>query len=342
MKPSLRRTAAAQRHAQVWTAINAVLGTNYAQPASHGAPGIITALNAELAVEANFIQPLTTFATGFKDSADLAKENEFFGPRVKVPEFFQYAQADSKEAFLSDPNEDLRAARAEFKAVDVTETKVTSKTEERGLQMILDAKAFHLKGGEHYVSKLMARLNRNSLRRKLALLAAAAVNVDVDYDGTAGLDPDADVAEDLISGANVRGMKSNRVGYGDSVWLKRFKNYRAQLAPGVAASAEMTPEDLARLLSIDEVLVSNSRYSSGASTKAEVVGNLILSFFATAEADEDDASNIKHFWSPQDMGGGQFAVYQWNIGAKMIGVAVSHNELTTITSTLGIRKRTQA
>ncbi len=333
---------AAQRHKEVWHAINAILGTSYAPPAIQGTPGVITAINGELAVETNFIQPLTTFATGFKDSADLTKENDFFGPRVKVSEFFQYAQADSKEAFLSDAGEDLRAARADFKAIEVTETKVTARTEERGLQMIVDAKEFNLKGGEFYTAKILARLNRNSLRRKLALLLAASVNVDVNYNGTAGLDPDADVITDLIAGANARGMKSNRVGYGDSIWAQRFLNLSSQTAPALAARAGFTPDQLAQLLVVDQVLVSQSRYSSSASAKAEVVGKNLLSFFALDNADENDASNIKHFWSPQDMGGGQFAVYQWNIGAKMVGIAVSHNELTTITSTLGIRRRTQA
>jgi len=303
-------------------------------------PGEIYEINASLTVESNFSEPLTTYATGFRDAADLENENRFFGPPVQVTERFEYAQHDNADAFRSDANEDLRPRGADFPRVEMKSEKVQAKTENRGLMTVLELKDYNTPGKtEAAVRSLLMRLQRNKLRRKLALLSAAAVNTAKTWNTDAGKDPDQDVMAELITAAGLSGITPNRVGYGATAWSKRGLSHRAQNSAGGFASASLTPESLAGLLGVEEALVSNARYTSGAS-RAEALGNLVLAFNADDFASEEDASNIKDFWSPCDLSGERFAVYEFPIGAKLIGIAVEHNEKIAITSTLGIRKLT--
>ncbi len=306
----------------------------------HDKPGIITEMNAALSTESNFSEALTTYATGFRDEADLDNENRFFGPLVQVTERFEYAQLVNADSFRSDPNEDLRPRGSDFPKIEVKEEKVQAKTENRGLQVVMEMKDYNTPGkAEAAVARLINRLKRNSLRRKLALLSAGANNTAKTWDTTAGKDPDQDVTTELIAAAALSGMHPNRVGYGSTAWSKRGLSHRAQNTAGGYASASLTPEALAGLLGVEEVLKSNARYTAG-TARTEIVGALVLMFMAADNASEEDPSNIKHFWSPCDLSGEQFAVYEWTIGSKLIGIAVEHNEKIALTSTLGIRQFT--
>lgn len=308
----------------------------------HGAdtPGVITEMNASLAVQQNFSEALTTYATGWRDEANLDRELRFFAPPVQVAERFEYAQHNNADAFRSDTSEDLRSRGADFPKVEMNETKVNAKTENRGLQIVMELKDYNTPGkAEGAVASLLRRLKCNKLRRAIALLSAGANNTAKTWDTTAGKDPDQDVITELIAAAALSGMTPNRVGYGATAWSKRGLSHRAQNTAGGFASAGLTPESVAGILGVEEVLKSTARYTSG-SSRAEIVSNLVLMFMAIDNATENDPSNIKDFWSPCDIGGGQFAVYEWQIGSKLVGIAVEHNEKIALTSTLGIRQFT--
>jgi hypothetical protein len=312
-------------------------------PGLSGGHERIEEFNASLLVESSFSEPLTEYAVGFREP-DLDAELEFFAPEVPVGRRFEYATADSDEEFLSDNDDDLRAIRADFPEVEYTGNKVDASTKNRGLQITIDLDEVQGRPDweEYYTQKLIRRLKRNALRRAVALLSAAATNTAKTWDTTAGKDPDQDVITDLITGANARGVKSNRVGYGDTAWAKRALAHRAQDSAGGFASASLTEEALAALLGVDQVLRSNGRYTSAASTKTEIVANLVLMFSASAGMDTEDPSNIKRFVSmgnPEE-GGGRFQVYSQRLSAKRHVIAVGHYELLKITSTLGIRKFT--
>ncbi len=323
--------------------INAALSKQSFAPAYSDqiTPGLITEINASLLVENNFSEPLTTYAVGYRESADLDAELAFFAPAVEVGERFEYATFDSADSFLSDPDEDLRARGADFPQIEIKEGKTDSHTENRGLQIVMERRKYERPGkAEATVARIVNRLKRNKLRRAIAALSAAAVNTGKTWDTTAGKDPDQDVIGELITAANLSGLVPNRVGYGSTAWSKRGLSHRAQNTAGGFASASMTPEALAGLLGVEQVLKSNARYTSSASAKAEIVGNLVLMFMAIADASEEDASNIKDFWSPSEISGDRYAVYEWEVGSKFVGVAVEHYEKLAITSSLGIRKFT--
>lgn len=303
----------------------------------------VTEINSSLLTQGYYSEPLTTYATGWTDDADLDAALQFFAPEVPVARRFEYHAFDNPEEFLSE-TDDLRPIRGDFKTVEYTGTKVDAHTDNRGLQIVvdLDEVGDFPNWREHYTQKLIRRIKRNSLRRSIALLSAAGVNTAKTWDVTAGKDPDLDVIQELIAAANISGVRPNRVGYGDTAFSKRLLAHRAQESAGGFGSAALTPEQIAAFLQVDQVLVSKSRYTSGAATKAEMLGNLVLMFDAKDDADREDPSNIKRFvtMGSADQGGGRYQVYEQQLGPKLFIIAVGHYELTKITSTLGIRKFT--
>jgi hypothetical protein len=327
-------------------AINSVVNSLALVPAFDGGMQHerITAINASLLVEANFSEALTTYARGWRDP-DIETALDFYSPLVPVSQRFEYATFANAEEWYSDgSDDDLRGTKGEFKNVEYTSGKVNAKTENRGLRIVLDSdQVRNMPNWEQfYTAKLLRRLKRNSLRRAIALLSAAATNTAKTWDTTAGKDPDQDVMSELVTAADLTGVKPNRVGYGDTSAAKRQLAHRAQNTAGGFASAALTEAQVAAMLGVDSVLFSKSRYTSSATARTQAVGNLVLMFNAASGMDTEDASNIKRFvsnGSPEE-GGGRFQVYSARLSAKRHVIAVGHYELTKITSTLGIRKFT--
>lgn len=304
--------------------------------------GQIVLANDSRFAESYFNQPLTSYAVGGWDRMDINAELDFFAPAILVPRRFTYAEWLNAEALLSDgTNDDLRAIGGDFKRVEYKSTKTEAKTDNRGLTMRVDMDevADRTNWQQMYTTMLLNRLKRNSLRRAIALLSAAGSNTARTWDTTAGKDPDQDVSSSLLTATTASGIRPNRVGYGDTAWSKRQLAHRAQDTAGGYASAGMTPEQVAAFLNVDQVLVSRSRYQSGAAAKSEIVSNLVLSFIAQSGGSVEDPSNIKRFVSPTESGG-PVRVFLQQVNAKCYDLTVEHYELIKITSTLGIRKET--
>lgn len=336
--------ATAIRRVELHNSLRRIEATDYAPRVSDGAHERISMFNADLATESFFSNPLTDYAVGYNDTADLDRELEFFAPGVEVTPRFEYAMFDNAEQFLSDGDDDERPSKSDFKDVEYIESKVNSATVNRGLQITLDMDKLRGRSDweEFYTAKLLKRIKRNQLRRAIALLSAAATNTAKTWDVSAGKDPDQDVVSELIVSADLSGIRPSRVGYSETTWSKRMLSHRAQNTAGGFASAGMTPEQVAGLLSVDEVLVSKARYTASAAARSQLMGALVLMFNATSGVDTEDASNIKRFWSNGDPeeGGGKYQVYSARISAKRHVLAVGHYEKQAITSTLGIRKFT--
>ena len=99
---------------------------------------------------------------------------------------------------------------------------------------------------------------------------------------------------------------------------------------------------MAAALMVDKVLISRERYQSAASTKSELLGAVVYSFFAMDGVDTEDPSNIKRFVSTFDaeQGGGLFRVYVQQISSKLVAITVEFYEKIVITYASGIRKIT--
>lgn len=294
--------------------------------------------NSSRFVESLFDEPLTTYAAGIIDTADLDGDLEFFAPMVPSPQRFTYKTTSNAQEFYSE-TDDVRGLGSAFKVVSYDGGEVEARTYNKGLTVVIDRDQMTPGWEQRTVAKLIRRLKRNDLRRGLALLSAAATNTAKTWDTTAGKDPDADVMADLITGGDSSGIAPNRVGYGLTSWQKRGMAHRAQNSAGGTASAMLSESGLAAILGVDAVRVSKARYATSASAKAQIVANKVLMFNAMAGADLEDSSNIKRFVSPVE-GGGYVRVYVQEIGPKLVAVTVEHYSNIAITSTLGIRQFT--
>lgn len=336
MKRSIQLNAQ-RRFDAAMAAVAATLGAQY-DPAE-APPGQVARMNASLITQTSFSEPLTTYATGWRDDGVLEAETLFFAPRVEVGRRFEFAKNINWQAYLSDAQEDLRAIGGDFKAVKYEAEKTFDETENRGLQIIvdLDKERDNPNWEQQAVAKLMRRLRMNKLRRAVGLLTAAATDTAKTWDTTAGKDPDMDVITELVTAADIVGMKPNRVAYGDTAWSKRALAHRAQTSAGGFASAGLTAEALAGILGVSGVLKSDARYSSTTTAKAQVLGQLVTMFTGQQGADTEDPSNVKDFWTPVENSGGQWGVHSIPWGVKRHIIAVEHYEALRLTSNLAIR-----
>lgn len=312
-------------------------------------PGKITAFNASLFTQSTFSEPLTAYATGFRDPENIEETLEFIAPEVNAGRRFEYAKHTSAEEFLSDgADDDLRGIGADFPTVRYNSSKQNAKLLNRGLAIDIDEDMVEETPDweNYYTAKLLRRLQRNSLRRAVTLLSAAAVNTNKTWSTAAGKNPDGDVRAELITAANLSGIRPSRILYGDTAWDSRSASHEAQNTAGGFAAAGLTTDGLASKLAVEGVRISKERFSTdpGAAALAEIVSTKVLMFSALAGADREDPSNIKRFRGNVNAGagGGRVGVYLRQVGDKKFRIAVEHYELIAITSTLGIRQFTVA
>lgn len=295
-------------------------------------------------VAAHFNEPLTTYAVGWRDRANLEAELEFLAPECPVPRRFSYKKATNAEEFLSEIVDDVRAIGSDFKRIQFTGTEVESKTLNKGLMYVvdLDEVAPGTNWEQDTVARILRRLQRNELRRAQAGLTAAATNTNKTWNSSA--DPDQDVADDLVTSGDATGISPNRVAYGLTAWNTRRRSYRAQNNAGSDASAKLNPDELAAQLMVDGVHVSRARYQSSASAKTQILATKVLMFMAESGLSREEPSNIKRFVTPHDaeQGGGRYQVFRQQLSAKLVGISVSHYSQIVVTSTTGIRQFTVA
>ena len=281
----------------------------------------------------HFSEPLTTYAIGWQDPENIRETLDALFPPVEVARRFEYKAGTDSEAFLSE-TDDIRAIGSAFKRVAYKGTSVNEKTHNKGLTIRLDRDEMTEGSEERAVSRLLARLDRNDLRRGIALIIAAASNSDKTWDTTAKKDPDYDVLADLETGGDARGINTNIVVYGASAWTKRLLSLRAQNLAGQANSSTLTPAQVADFLAVDKVMLSKERYQSSASAKSKILGSYVLMYYAQQNLGKDDPSNVKQFWTPTSSG--RSRVYRQEY-AKFVEVTVEHYSNLAVTSTLGVR-----
>lgn len=296
-------------------------------------PRQIHLANEERFTAAYFSEPLTAYAVGWVDPSNTQETLDAVAPPLEVSRRFEFKNATNSESFLSE-TDDVRAIGSPFKRVEFKGSSTNEKTYNKGLTYRLDHDDAVAGTEERIVASLLSRLNRNDLRRAVALLIAAASNSAKTWDDTDGKDPDYDVLADLDTGGDARGMDSNLVVYGRSAWVKRLLSLRAQNLAGQANSSTLTHDQVAQFLGVDKVMQVKERYQSTASAKAKVLASYVLMYYALQNLMKDDPSNIKQFWTPT--ASGRFRVYREE-HAKYTDISVEHYSNIVITSTLGIR-----
>lgn len=304
-------------------------------------PGIIYAANASRFTEAHFSEPLTTFATGWKDQDGMQALLDFVAPPVEVPRKFEYIQWTNNEHFLTDVD-DIRAIGADFKRVELTQTKTTAKTLNKGLtyRVDLDNVDPNTNWREKIVTTLQQRLLRSETKRAIALLSAAANNTAKTWDTTAGKDPDQDMLTEVITSIGVIGIPPTNLLVDLTAWALRAKAHRAQSLAGGFSSSGLSVQQVAEQIGVVRGMIARHKYQVTPTTKGSIVGgNLVLIYLANPGTSIEDPSNIKRFVS-QTMGGTLTRVYEQIVSMKNVDISVEHYSLPVVTSTLGIRQLT--
>jgi len=309
--------------------------------------GEILFANDARMLETFYSEPLTTYRVGWRDPNDIEGTLNFFAPPVTVGRRFEWKKAVNAEEFLSEVVDDQRGIGADFKRVEYTASDVTDKTINKGLTYIVDLDNVNLNDPNwqnNVVGKLSRRLYRNELRRAVTLISAAATNTNKTWSSGTNANPDQDIKDDLVTATTATGIRPNRISYGDSAFNNRSKAYEnvANTATAYANAAVLTGDALAQRLMVDKLIVSRERYQSAAGSKSEILGNVILAFYAEDGVDTEDPSNVKRFVSlhSPEQGGGLFAVYAQQLSQKLFALTVSHYSKTVVTFATGIRKWT--
>jgi hypothetical protein len=307
--------------------------------------GQILFANDSRFLETYFSEPLTNYAVGWRDPNNIEATLNFIAPPVTVGRRFEWKKAANAEEFLSEVVDDQRAIGSDFKRVEFTASDVTDKTINKGLTYIADLDNVSGPNWQNdKVAKLLRRLYRNEFRRGITAISAAATNTAVTWDTTAGKNPDRDLLTDLLTATTATGIRPNRILYGDTAWNKRGLSYEGQSGTSTAFGmiANYSPEQLAARLMVDQVMVSRERYQTSASTKSEIVSNLIFGFYAEDGVDTEDPSNIKRFVSAfsGEQGGGLVRVFVQQLSAKLVAITVEHYSKIIVTYSGGLRKWT--
>lgn len=305
-------------------------------------PGIACMANASRFVEAHFSEPLTTYATGWRDQEGLQDLLDFVAPPVEVPRKFEYVQFVNAEAFLQE-TDDVRAIGSDFKRVEYTQAKATSTTLNKGLtyRVDLDNVDPNTNWREKIVSQLQLRVLRNDVRRAVLLLRAAGATGGAKTWTSGAVDPDMDVINEVVTATGIIGLPPTNLLYDLVAWQRRAVGHRAQATAGGFSSANLTVDEVAALVGCQRGKVARHSYQSGAATKS-FLGSAsdgsaqAMVFLANAQQSVDDPSNIKRFVT-QTMGGTMVRVYEQQVSMKLIDITVEQYSRPLITSTLGIR-----
>ena len=196
---------------------------------------------------------------------------------------------------------------------------VTQRVASRGLAVEVDAGREEVGAGwaQAQVTFLRGVIDRERLRRTLALFAAGAVRAERAWDHD-DADPDADVRAEL----DAQPLRASRVVYGPGAWTRRDR--------ALGASRPRSPEDLAGELEVDGVQVLRAAGRSRGNA-----GGQVLLFCADEGLGRNDFSNLKTFTAPA-RGGGRYAAYLQRVGGERWRVGVECHETVAITSLVGM------
>ena len=309
-------------------------------------PGQVFLAN-EGAVDNQFLsEALTQYSVGWKspDGKLEATLKALTGEPIIVPKRFGFKKMDNAKAFAAVENdEDVRAIGADFKRVTVESETVDTHTVSKGLTMRIDRDELNdnPQAEQDAVAYLRTLLMRGEIVRAFAGLSGAATGGNAISKtwgtGDNAADADSDILLHLQTLADDAGLIPNRIWFGSTAWTKRFTTLRAAPNSSVAASALLTPEQLAGLAAVDSVNVCNERYQTRTGKQTLLSNNLVLLFNAQTSGIKDDPSNIKRFVTK--VNGQDFAVFREE-KAAFLDITVAHQSLIAITSSLGIGKIT--
>lgn len=298
--------------------------------------GLICAANEARFTSGHYSEQLTAYTVDWKDPEDVDALLQRLFPEVPVSRRFDFKKANNAEAFLSE-TDDLRPISSPFKRVEYTGTSANEKTLNKGLTVRIDFDSTDDVEGEKQkaVSRLMARLARNELRRGIALLEANDTTAGAVFSATTN--PDGLIRAMLKASADVTGVRPNVIVYGEAAWDLRLDAYEDPARVQPTNRADKTPEELARYFMVDRVEIVKARYQSTATAKGAIVPSTVYGYLALPGAGKDDPTAVKRFTSGA-RGGQRYGVYATE-HEKFVDVSVEMYSNIVYTG-LGIVTRT--
>lgn len=299
--------------------------------------GIVYAANESRFSAANFSEPLTAFALGWKDPENIEDLLNFVAPVVQVGKRFEFKKTNAADAFLSE-SDDIRANGSAFKRVEFFGTSIMGKTLNKGLTVRVDHD--DIAGDdwrERYIQLLLRRLYRNELRRAIEALkeGSQGKNYLWSMDENGQKNPDADLRSALSEAVNQTGIRPNRILFGERAWDLRLNVYDLQSTSAAQRAAMLSMDDLAQRLFVDEIRVLRARFQGDGERSSAILDRDIYLFYTRNELIKDEPANIKRFVTPID--GNNFRVYVEE-HAKFTDLTVEHYSNIMVTSSAGIVK----
>ncbi|OAM89338.1 hypothetical protein OH491_13555 [Termitidicoccus mucosus] len=302
------------------------------------ASGVIVASNESRFASRNYSEPLTAYTVGWNDPENLDDLLEQVAPAVESPRLVEFKKMINSDFFLTELD-DIRAIGAAFKRVDFGNDTALAKTLNKGLTIRVDHDdVLGTDWRERYTGFLLRRLTRNDLRRAVAGLLAAADNTAFNW-GAEAANPDSDIRKLLRACKLESGIRPNRLLMGGEGWDARADAYEGQNTPHAGRRADLSPDQVAAKLMVEKLTVSEAVYQAGANAKADIVGKLVVAYYARSGLMKDEPSNIKRFVTPT--GAGRHRVYVEEHD-KFTDISVEHYSNIIITTTLGLKKGTIA
>jgi hypothetical protein len=298
--------------------------------------GLICAANESRFASGHYSEPLTAYTVGWKDPENIDAILQRLFPEVMVSRRFEFKNAVNAEAFLSE-TDDLRPIGSPFKRVEYKGTSTNEKTVNKGLTVRIDHDQCDDVEAEKQstINRLLQRLQRNELRRGLALLEANDNSSADVYAATTN--PDGLVRAQLVASTNVTGIRPNVVVYGEAAFDLRLDAYEAPARVQPTSRADLSLADLARYFMVDLVEVVKARYQSTATAKARIIPSSVYCYLAQQGMGKDDPSAVKRFVS-NSRGGQRYGVYVVE-HEKFTDVSVEMYSNIVLTG-LGIETRT--
>lgn len=269
--------------------------------------GLICAANEGRFTSGHYSEPLTAYTVGWRDPENLDALIQTLFPEVPVSRRFEFKKADNAQAFLSEAD-DLRASGSAFKRVAYTGSSANEKTLNKGLTIRIDhddeddVQAAITRDTD----RLLRRLQRNELRRGLALLEANDVSSGILFNKDTN--PDGLVRAQLKASTDVTGIRPNVVLYGEAAWDLRLDAYEDPARVQPTNRADKTQQELARYFMVDTVEIAKARYQSTATAKTLIVPSSVYAYLALQGAGKDDPSAVKRFTSTT-RNGQRYGVY---------------------------------
>jgi hypothetical protein len=344
---------------------NLVSGPIYADNGMNMQANMILQANTARFIEAHFSEPLTNYSVGWAGAnPELEANLEFLAPAVVVGERFEYAKMTNIEQFIGETigsgataattGGDIRAIGSDFSQIKFTASKVTSRTYNKGLTVLVDLDEVKTQPDweQRYTGYIMKRLNLNDCRRAIAILKAASSNTGKTWKTTNACDPDMDQLGIVLAGTQAVGMPLNRIMYGITAWQFRLYGHRAQATAGGFASSLQNVQQLADFFGVNGIRINRDLWASAGyrlgdttNTKSATFDTtwgttgIVLSFIGYSGQTKDDPSTIKRFIS-NTVSGTQYRVYRQEISSKLIAITVEHYSNVVLTSSLGPQQTT--